>query len=183
MKYICHSLFIVGLLSGTASMAHAQVSMTPYAYGTMGISATRTEIPVQTQPPTITSYADTFGSAMAAANAGVLLGRYIGVDAGLRSTFGIGRPFRAINLGARLQHGQMYTRFGVGRVQGFTEVSCVSSPCPSHVSEWTNGFDFEAGVVAWRGSLNVGPTVWWSQSTGSDKEYRSVGIGVGVHFP
>lgn len=177
MKIADYLLCITVAIAGSASMAHGQISIAPYAEGAIGMSATRTQIPSG-------DYAHTLPSVMAAANVGILLDSSFGIDAGVRSTFGIGRPFRIITMGARIRARQMTARIGVGRLEGFDHVGCITADCPMYRSEWTNGLDLEVGMAFRRGGFDFGPMVWLAQSIdGINNNYRSIGIGIEVRTP
>jgi hypothetical protein len=194
MKYIS-LLWIIVILCCSPRMAHAQAPVAPYVTGTLGISDTRTHT-LRTSPVRGDRWSRlNVSSVMASVQAGIRWGSHIGVDAGIRSTVGIGYPFQAINMGVRLEAGALHARLGLGRVKGFWEVAYVPEQMADSdmaswsewESEWVNGFDLELGAAARLGAFDIGPTVWWSQSMFEEgkqrRRYGSVGIGVAARFP
>ena len=177
-------LHLILVLTFKASVAQAQVRISPYAAGALGVSDLRTRFPFQTSPPTGNFVTDHFTNVLAAVNIGLQVGPHFAVDAGLRSTLEIGQPFRVLTLGPAVRWGQraqIHLRGGLGRVQGFQSIACVTatSSCPRYTSEWLNGFDVSAGVDFRSGTRwSLGPVAWWAQSTTGSIQYGSIGLGV-----
>ncbi len=181
-------LFLVFVLGHSINEAQAQARIAPYATATLGVSDLRTRIRIQTSPPTSNFAATHSKNILAAVNVGIAISDHFAVDASLRSTLEIRQPFRALTVGPTVQWGQraqVHIRGGLGRVQGFQAVDCVtvSFSCPRYDSEWANGFDLSVGIDFRSGTRwSIGPAIWWAQSTGGGTQYRSMGLGARVRY-
>jgi hypothetical protein len=182
-------LGLVLVLGSSTRAARAQLRIAPYAAGALGISDIRTLFRIQTNPPTAGTFAQHSRSMLVGIGLGVEFGRHFAADARVRSTLGIGQPFRVLTLGPALRWGQgrqLQVRAGLGKVQGFQAVDCVASPssCFSHyTSEWANGFDLAAAVDFPAGRRwSIGPELWWAQSVDGATRYRSMGLGAHLRY-
>lgn len=181
-------LVFLGALGACTGVASAQSPVTLYAGAALGLGSQQYRFPVETSPPTRSHATSSTSNVLAAGAIGVSIGGHLGVDATLRSTLEAGHPFRAISVGPTISWGserRVSIRAGLGWIQGSEAVMCLDPQisCHGYISEWVRGFDVSIGVDLRRGSRwAAGPSVWWAQSTGSDSQYRSLGLALQVRF-
>lgn len=183
---IARSSSVAILLMVASGASQAQVRVAPYAAATLGITDLRTRVPIQTSPPSKNFAATHSQNILAGVNLGVAIGNHVTIDASLRSTLGIRQPFRVLTAGVGLEGGRRaraQIRGGLGWVQGFEAVTCIDGGDCAPPSEWRAGLDLSAGINFPAGARwHLGPQVWWAQSLGSGKQYRSAGLGLRIGY-